>query len=457
VLHPDEEQFTFCGTPNYISPEIILSNARNIPGVETKPSTSANDAHVPVVDVAMSPPLSPSTNQAGTSYSFPADVWSLGVLAYTCLCGFPPFDAANSNTSHSSRASSPAAGLVHGTLRNILYEELCVPAHMLAVSQSSSRKQTEGGYQSYSPPSSSSAIPSSDFAPIYRSALELVFACLSKNPVDRPSASALRRMEFLSREDPALSPPPPMVSPSLSALEAESCCQCQCRYEYYLHYGISDSTGMDKSNLCIIETLRCGSHEFRIVYSFVALKCSQKGRVERKWCGLYAHNLPGKPGVDTEEGAHEAGFSRLFVIRMNLRMREQLQQFMSLRTGTADRDGVVAHSAISLRSSYASSASGLFSAYTTETCDSSSVGGSVGMSTSNRSAGLLTGSCTPNECNLLTMLGSYTSNSTTFMVTDLTNGLRYDKSFSSSSERLPRQLRQVYRKMLVLLQTSLTR
>ncbi len=44
-----------CGTPNYIAPEIIADNNNN-------------------------------------GHSFPADVWSLGVLIYTLLVGRPPFE-----------------------------------------------------------------------------------------------------------------------------------------------------------------------------------------------------------------------------------------------------------------------------------------------------------------------------------------------------------------------------
>ena len=31
---------------------------------------------------------------SGKGYSFPADVWSLGVMAYACLTGTPPFETA---------------------------------------------------------------------------------------------------------------------------------------------------------------------------------------------------------------------------------------------------------------------------------------------------------------------------------------------------------------------------
>ena len=57
--HPDDEQYTFCGTPNYIPPEIIYNQE--------------------------------------LSHGKPVDIWSIGVMCYTIAVGKPPFDAGNDN------------------------------------------------------------------------------------------------------------------------------------------------------------------------------------------------------------------------------------------------------------------------------------------------------------------------------------------------------------------------
>lgn len=74
LKRPDERHMTMCGTPNYISPEVV--------------------SHM--------------------SHGLPADLWSVGCMLYTLLVGRPPFDT----------------DAVQSTLNKVVHSDYSMPNHL---------------------------------------------------------------------------------------------------------------------------------------------------------------------------------------------------------------------------------------------------------------------------------------------------------------------------------------
>ncbi|XP_030375215.1 serine/threonine-protein kinase PLK4 isoform X2 [Scaptodrosophila lebanonensis] len=74
LKRPDEKHMTMCGTPNYISPEVV----------------------------------------SRSSHGLPADVWSVGCMLYTLLTGRPPFDT----------------DAIHSTLTKVVMSDYKMPNHI---------------------------------------------------------------------------------------------------------------------------------------------------------------------------------------------------------------------------------------------------------------------------------------------------------------------------------------
>jgi calcium/calmodulin-dependent protein kinase I len=72
---------TACGTPSYTAPEVLLSS----PHRSVFATRAMQQQHQDLVKVY-------------EGYGLKADMWSLGVVAYVCLCGYLPFGEEDGST-----------------------------------------------------------------------------------------------------------------------------------------------------------------------------------------------------------------------------------------------------------------------------------------------------------------------------------------------------------------------
>ena len=124
------------GTNNSQSP----GAPRNVPVTPTTHTTLPGAAGPEKSELGLGVPRPGESLSLATYYSYPVDVWSLGIVAYTITTGYPPFDSSliqNNNPSDSPNPSPNPTELLESTMSNILGNDISFPPHMLEEDQTS--------------------------------------------------------------------------------------------------------------------------------------------------------------------------------------------------------------------------------------------------------------------------------------------------------------------------------